>query len=100
MGYMFGNNKKTVVDSLTILHAKLHKYHNALSFHHVCEAIATKFIGLYHLHGELNPADIMTKHWGYQTIWRLLQPLLFYKEDTAELFESSLISFAFLQYVT
>ena len=45
------------------------------------------FIGLYHLSGEFNPADIMTKHWGYQTIWRLLQLLLFYQGDTADLFE-------------
>jgi hypothetical protein len=86
MSYMFGDNK-TVVDSSTIPHAKLHKRHNALSFHRVREAVAAKFIGLYHLPGEFNPADIMTKHWGYQTIWRLLQPLLFYQGDTAELFE-------------
>ena len=67
MSYMFGDNM-TIVDSSTIPHAKLHKRHNALSFHRVCEAVATKFIGLYHLPGEFNPADIMTKHWGYQTI--------------------------------
>jgi len=87
ISYMFGDNK-TVVDSSTIPHSKLHKRHNALSFHHVREAVATGFIGLYHLPGEFNPADIMTKHWGYQMIWRLLQPLLFYQGDTAELYES------------
>ena len=86
VSYMFGDNK-TVVDSSTILQSKLHKCHNALSFHRVREAVAAGFIGLYHLPGEFNPADIMTKHWGYQTIWRLLQPLLFYQGDTAELFE-------------
>ena len=86
MSYMFGDNQ-TVVDSSTVPHAKLHKHHNALSFHRVREAVATKFIGLYHLPGEYNPADIMTKHWGCQTIWKLLQPLLFYQGDTAELFE-------------
>jgi hypothetical protein len=86
MSYMFGDNM-TIVDSLTIPHAKLHKHHNALSFHRVREAVATKFIGLYHLPGEFNPADIMTKHWAYQTIWRLLQPILFYQGDTAELYE-------------
>jgi hypothetical protein len=36
--YVFGDNK-TVVDSSTIPHAKLHKHHNALSFHHVREAM-------------------------------------------------------------
>jgi hypothetical protein len=42
----------------------------------------------------------MTKHWGYQMIWRLLQPLLFYQEGTAELFKDILNSFACLLYVT
>jgi hypothetical protein len=28
-------------DGATILYAKLHKHHNALSFHHVCEAMAS-----------------------------------------------------------
>jgi hypothetical protein len=65
----------------------LHKRHNALSFHRVCEAIAAKYISMYHLSGEFNPADILTKHWGYQQIWRLLQPILFYQGDTAELFD-------------
>jgi hypothetical protein len=51
MSYMFGDNK-TVVDSSTIPHAKLHKRHNALSFHRVHEAVAAKFIGLYHLPGK------------------------------------------------
>ena len=32
--YMFGDNKG-VVDSSVQLHARLHKWHNALSFHHV-----------------------------------------------------------------
>jgi hypothetical protein len=86
VNYMFGDNK-TVVDSSTILHANLHKRHNALSFHCVREAVASRFISLYHLSGEFNPADIMTKHWGYQMIWRLLQPLLFYQGDTPDLFE-------------
>ena len=37
--YMFGDNK-LVVDSSMTPHAKLHKRHNALSFHCVHEAIA------------------------------------------------------------
>jgi hypothetical protein len=84
--FMFGDNK-SMVDSASIPHSKLHKRHNALSFHRVREAIAAKYISLYHLSGEFNPADILTKHWGYQQIWRLLQPLLFYQGDTAELFD-------------
>ena len=60
--YVFGDNKM-VVDSSTIPHAKLHKRHNALSFHHVREAIAAKFIVMHHLKGIFNPADILSKHW-------------------------------------
>jgi hypothetical protein len=52
--YVFGDNK-IVVDSSTILHVKLHKHHNVLSFHHVPEAIAAKFIAMHHLDGIFNP---------------------------------------------
>jgi hypothetical protein len=46
MSYIFGDNK-TVVDSLTLPHAKLHKHHNALSFHRVRKAIAANFIKMH-----------------------------------------------------
>jgi hypothetical protein len=50
----------------------------ALSFHRVREAIgAAKIIGFYHVNGVRNPADILSKHWGYQQVWKLLRPLLF-----------------------
>jgi len=61
---MFGDNK-LVVDSSMIPHAKLHKCHNALSFHCIREAIAGAIIGFYHIDGDENPADILSKHWGY-----------------------------------
>jgi hypothetical protein len=84
--FVFGDNK-CMLDSATIPHSKLHKRHNALSFHHACEAIAAKYTSMYHLSGEFNAADILTKHWGYPQVWRLLQPLLFYQGNTAELFD-------------
>jgi hypothetical protein len=65
-------------------YAKLHKRHNALSFHRVREAVAAKIVAIYHLAGEYNPADILSKHWGYQQTWRILQPLLFYQGNTAD----------------
>ena len=83
--YMFGDNK-AMVDSLTTVHGKLHKHHMILSFHRVCEAVASKMIGFYHVHGENNPVDILSKHWGYAQIWDLLQPLLFWQGDTSVLF--------------
>ena len=82
--YMFGDNK-SVVDSSTVPHAKLHKRHNALSFHRVREAIAGAIVGFYHINGDENPADILSKHWGYRQIWKLLQPLLFWKGDTKDI---------------
>ena len=83
---MFGNNK-TVVDNSSKPHAKLHKHHNALSFHHVCEAVALKYVNFSFLNGKYNPADILSKHWGYPQIWVILKPILFFCGDTAELYE-------------
>jgi hypothetical protein len=65
--YMFGDNK-SVVDSSMQLNAKLHKRHTMLSFHRVREAIAAGIFGFYFLPGEDNPADILSKHWGYTQI--------------------------------
>lgn len=61
------------------------KRHNALSFHRVHEAAASKMVRIYHIPGEFNPADILSMHWGYQQIWSILQPLLFYQGDTGDL---------------
>jgi hypothetical protein len=82
--YMFGDNK-TVVESSVRPHAKLHKRHNALSFHRVREAIAAKIIDFYHIDSPANPADVLSKHWGYQQVWQLLQPILYWQGDTIDL---------------
>jgi len=79
-----GDNK-SVVDSSTVPHAKLHKQHNALSFHQAREAIAAAIIGFYHIDGKNNPANILSKHWGYRQIWKLLQTLLFWRGDTKDI---------------
>ena len=84
--YMFGDNK-SVVDSASKPHAVLHKRHTALSFHRVREAIAAKVIQFHHINGDINPADILSKHWGYQQIWSLLQALLFWPDDTTKLLD-------------
>mgnify|MGYP006357956311 FL=1 len=81
--YMFGDNK-SVVDSSTTPHAGLNKRHNILSFHRVRQAIASGVIKFYHIPGEENPADILSKHWGYSQIWHVLRPLLFWGGDTAD----------------
>ena len=81
---MFGNNK-SVVDCSIQIHAKLHKRHTMLSFHRVREAIASGMITFNFIHGDLNPADILSKHWGYTLIWEHLRCLLFWHGDTAAL---------------
>jgi hypothetical protein len=79
---MFGDNK-SVVDSSTKIHSKLHKRRTALSFHRVREAVAAKVIGFFHINGKRNPADVLSKQWGYVVVWSFFQPLLFWKGDTA-----------------
>ena len=73
--YMFGDNE-SVVNSSMNLHAKLHKRHTALSFHRVREAIASKFVDFVFLPGSENPADILSKHWSYNSVKDVLLPLL------------------------
>ena len=74
--YMFGDNQAVVTNS-TIPHSTLSKRHNALAYHRVREAIAAKVLGYYWIDGKCNPADIVSKHWGYQQVYKLLQPILF-----------------------
>ena len=55
---------------------------DTLSYHRVREAIASKLYTFFHVPGEENPADIVSKHWSHNKIWHVLQPLLFWKGDT------------------
>lgn len=80
--YMFGDNK-AVVDSSTRLDAKLHKRHIALSYHFVRSVMASGAVRFFHIRSEINPSDILSKHWAYSSIWRVLQPILFWEGDTA-----------------
>ena len=80
--YMFGDNESVVKNS-TLPHSVLHKRHNALSYHRVREAIASGFLRFYHIRSECNPADLLSKHWGFVEAWPRLRPLLFWKGDTS-----------------
>ena len=80
VSYMFGDNK-SVVDSASIPQSKLHKRHNALSFHRVREAIASGMLRFIHIPGSCNPADILSKHWGFSSVWGFLKPLMFSARD-------------------
>ena len=82
--FMFGDNE-SVVNSSSKPESKLHKRHVALSFYHVREADASNMLSFLHIDGALNPANILSKHWGYQQVWPMLRALLFYRGDTADM---------------
>ena len=74
--YLFGDNS-SVISSSTIPHSQLNRRHMALSFHKVREAIAARIVRFDFINSEDNPADVVSKHWGYQQVGSLIQYLLF-----------------------
>ena len=52
----------SVVNSSIKFHSKLHKRHNALSFHRVQESITAEICRFHHIRSEKIPADILSKH--------------------------------------
>jgi hypothetical protein len=83
---LFGDNK-SVVTSGSVPHSKLNKRHQALSYHSVREGIASGMLSFNHIPGLINPADILSKHWGYQQIWPTLKTILFWMGNTADLID-------------
>ena len=81
--YMFGDNKY-VVDSASTT-STLSKKSTLASHHRVREAIAAGYLHFNWKDGKSNPADILSKHWEFASIWPLLMSLLFWKGDTHEL---------------
>ena len=75
---MMLKDNRSVVDSSSIPQSRLHKRHVFLSFHRVREAIAAKVVNFLYIPGSINPADILSKHWGYSKVWNQLKPLLFW----------------------
>ena len=79
---MFGDNR-SVVTSSTIPNSTISKRHHLASYHLVREAIAAKYISFYWKDGKSNPADILSKHWEFATVWPMLKPILFWRGETA-----------------
>jgi hypothetical protein len=49
------------------------------------EAIASKAVDFRHLPGDLNPADILSKHWGYAQVWPMLRTVMFWTGNPSKL---------------
>ena len=80
--YMFGDNR-SVVTSSTFPNSTISNRHHLASYHRVREAIAAKFISFHWKDGKSNPADILSKHWEFATVWPMLKPILFWRGETA-----------------
>ena len=72
-----------IVTSSTIPNSTISKRHHLASYHRVREAIAAKFISFHWKDGKSNPADILSKHWEFATVWPMLKPILLWRGDTA-----------------
>jgi hypothetical protein len=81
--YMFGDNE-SVVNTASIPHSKLSKRQHALPYHKARHAIAAGYVRFHHIPGKQNPADILSKHWDYASVWPSLRPLMFWDESFDE----------------
>ena len=86
--YMFGDNR-SVVTSSTIPNSTISKRHHLASYHRVREAIAAQYISFHWKDGKSNPADILSKHWEFATVWPMLKPILFWRGETATQLQGS-----------
>ena len=83
--YMFGDNE-SMIDSASYPYSRLRKRHNILSFHYVRSQIARGYINLKHIRSHNNASDILSKHWGYQSVKSLLEPFFNTMGNTANLY--------------
>ena len=70
-------------DSFSIWLLNVLNHFSGESYHRVREAIAAKFISFHWKDGKSNPADILSKHWEFATVWPMLKPILFWRGETA-----------------
>ena len=80
---MFGDNE-VVVNKATILYSKFNKRNNALAYHKTRGSIAAHILCFIHIKGICNPTYIISKHWDYNSVKGVLQPTLFWEEDTED----------------
>ena len=81
---LFGDNG-SVVTSASVPDSPLRKRHQSLAYHYSREAIASGAVDFRHIPGHLNPADILSKHWGYQQVWPMLRTIMFWTGNPSEI---------------
>ena len=77
ISYVFGDNE-CMINSSTVLHANVHKWHNILSYHFIRSMVACGYISMNILRSEFNVSDILSKHWGYQNSYDLMLKQIFH----------------------
>ncbi|KAL7578841.1 hypothetical protein ACA910_016061 [Epithemia clementina (nom. ined.)] len=82
--YLFGDNK-SVVNNATIATSVLSKRHHALSYHRNREAVASSFLLFHWIDGKKNPADILSKHWTFVSVFPMLKSLLLWRGETKDI---------------
>ena len=86
--YVFGDNK-SMINSLTVPHARLHKQHNILFYYYVRSMLAAGYVNLIHIPSQFDASNILSKHWGYQSVWKnILQPIFHWEWDTGNVYEN------------
>ena len=81
--WMLGDNE-SVIKSSTIPSSVLNRRHNALSFHCVRSWISKGVLKFCHVSGKENISDILTKLLGFQQLWPIIEPLLFWRGETLQ----------------
>jgi Reverse transcriptase (RNA-dependent DNA polymerase) len=91
--WLLGDNQSVITQS-TVPSSTLTKRHNALAYHRVRWAVAAGIIKFVKIPGSENVSDALTKFLAYHEAWPLLKPVLFWKGETLEPGELSIIQAA------
>ena len=51
------------------------------------ESVASGMVAFHHISGDIDPADVLSKHWGHSQVYPLLRPLLFYRGNPLDLLQ-------------
>ena len=74
--YIFCDNRG-VMKNMSILESLIHKKHDEINYHSVCEAVAADILQIKKEDGETNLADLSTKVMTSQKIWDLCYHIFF-----------------------